>query len=122
MTHPAVWVLRRFVMAPAVVGLAVLVWVTLPVWLLVAAFLAPVLPGRWRALRLLWVALLYLTFEAVALGVKVTAKLFPLSSLHPRSVATRKSATAAGRKRARVGWDLMTDLLRTEWTRRPKGL
>jgi 1-acyl-sn-glycerol-3-phosphate acyltransferase len=69
MTHPAVWVLRRFVVAPAVVGLAVLVWVTLPVWLLFAAFLSPALPGRWRALRLLWVALLYLTFEAVALAV-----------------------------------------------------
>jgi 1-acyl-sn-glycerol-3-phosphate acyltransferase len=69
MSRPAVWALRRLVVAPAVVGLTVLLWVTMPVWLLVAAFLSPVLPGRWRALRLLWVALLYLTFEAVMLTV-----------------------------------------------------
>ena len=61
----AVWVLRRCVVAPAVVGLAVALWVTLPAWLLVAAALAPVLPGRWRALRLLWIVLLYLTFETL---------------------------------------------------------
>ena len=61
--------LRRVVVAPAVVGLAVLVWVTLPAWLVVAAVLSPLLPGRWRALRLLWVVLLYLTCEAVLLVV-----------------------------------------------------
>ena len=61
--------LRRVVVAPAVVGLAVLVWVTLPAWLVVAAVLSPLLPGRWRALRLLWVVLLYLTCEAVLLAV-----------------------------------------------------
>ena len=27
------------------------------------------LPGRWRALRLLWVATIYLTFETLLLGV-----------------------------------------------------
>lgn len=64
-----VWLLRRLVVAPAVVGLTVLVWVTLPAWLLVAAALSPVLPGRWRALRLLWVALVYLTFETLLLAV-----------------------------------------------------
>ncbi len=69
MTHPGVWALRRLVVAPAVIGLTVLIWVTLPLWLLVAAALAPVLPGRWRALRLLWVAILYLTFETLLLAV-----------------------------------------------------
>jgi 1-acyl-sn-glycerol-3-phosphate acyltransferase len=63
------WLLRRFVVAPAVVGLTVAVWVTLPLWLIVAAALSPLLPGRWRALRLLWVFILYLTCESVLLVV-----------------------------------------------------
>ena len=33
----------------------VLLWVTLPLWLIAAAALSPLLPGRLRALRLLWV-------------------------------------------------------------------
>ena len=69
MRRPLVWVLRRLVVAPAVVALTVLMWVTLPGWLLVAAALAPVLPGRWRALRVLWLVLLYATFETVMLAV-----------------------------------------------------
>jgi 1-acyl-sn-glycerol-3-phosphate acyltransferase len=63
------WLLRRLVVAPAVIALTVLVWVTLPLWLIVAAALSPVLPGRWRALRLLWVVILYLTCESVLLVV-----------------------------------------------------
>ena len=31
------WALRRFVVAPAVIGLTVAMWVTLPRWLVVAA-------------------------------------------------------------------------------------
>jgi 1-acyl-sn-glycerol-3-phosphate acyltransferase len=64
-----IWLLRRFVLAPAAVGLTALIWVTLPLWLLVAAALAPVLPGRWRALRLLWMGVLYLTAESILLLV-----------------------------------------------------
>ena len=69
MRRPLVWVLRRLVVAPAVVVLTVLMWLTLPGWLLVAAALAPVLPGRWRALRVLWLVLLYATFETLLLAV-----------------------------------------------------
>lgn len=69
MTRPAVWSLRRLVLAPAVVVLAVVLWVTLPVWLIGAAALSPVLPGRWRALRLAWLVVVYLTFEALLLVV-----------------------------------------------------
>lgn len=69
MTTRATWLLRRAVLAPAVVGLTTLLWVTLPLWLLVAALVSPVLPGRWRALRLLWVVLLYLTCESLLLVV-----------------------------------------------------
>ncbi len=60
---------RRLVLAPLVVWLAVLAWVTGPLWLIVAAALSPLLPGRWRVLRLLWLAILYLTCEAVLLVV-----------------------------------------------------
>ena len=60
---------RRLVVAPAVIGLAVLLWVTLPVWLILTAMLSPLLPGRWRVLRLLWVVMLYLTCEALLLVV-----------------------------------------------------
>jgi 1-acyl-sn-glycerol-3-phosphate acyltransferase len=65
----ATWALRRLVVAPVVILLTVLIWVTLPLWLIAAAALAPILPGRMRALRLLWVAVLYLTIEAVMLFV-----------------------------------------------------
>jgi 1-acyl-sn-glycerol-3-phosphate acyltransferase len=63
------WLLRRGVLAPAMLGLTALVWVTLPLWLIGAAVLSPLLPGRWRALRLLWVVVLYLTCEALLLLV-----------------------------------------------------
>jgi 1-acyl-sn-glycerol-3-phosphate acyltransferase len=65
---PWVWILRRLVVAPAIIGLTVAVWVTLPLWLLGAAALSPLLPGRWRALRLFWVAVVYLTFESLLLA------------------------------------------------------
>jgi len=62
-------VLRRVVVAPLVILLTVTIWATLPLWLIGAAALSPVLPGRWRALRLLWVLILYLTCEALMLVV-----------------------------------------------------
>lgn len=64
-----VWGVRRFLVAPAVVGLTVVVWLSLPLWLIVAAALSPFVPGRWRVPRLLWVAVVYLTIEAVMLVV-----------------------------------------------------
>lgn len=64
-----VWAFRRLVVAPAVILLMVVTWATLPLWLVGAAALSPVLPGRWRALRLLWLAVVYLTFEALLLVV-----------------------------------------------------
>ncbi|MCD4523694.1 1-acyl-sn-glycerol-3-phosphate acyltransferase [Nocardioides sp. cx-173] len=62
-------VVRRVVVAPAVVLLAVLLWLTLPWWLVVAAAVSLRLPGRWRALRLAWVVVLYLSIEALMLAV-----------------------------------------------------
>jgi 1-acyl-sn-glycerol-3-phosphate acyltransferase len=64
-----VWVLRRMVIAPAMVALAVALWVLLPLWLIVVAALVPVLPGAWRLLRLLWLTVLWATAESVLLVV-----------------------------------------------------
>jgi 1-acyl-sn-glycerol-3-phosphate acyltransferase len=61
--------LRRGLVAPAVIILTGLIWVLLPVWLILAAALSPRLPGRWRALRLLWVVILYATIESLMLVV-----------------------------------------------------
>ena len=61
--------LRRLVLAPAVVLLAVVAFTTLPLLLVVGVALSTFLPGRWRALRLLWIALLYLFLEATAVVV-----------------------------------------------------
>lgn len=62
-------VFRRVVVAPAVVVLTIVLWITLPLWLVGAAALAPILPGHWRALRLLWLFILYLTCESLLLVV-----------------------------------------------------
>ena len=51
------------------IAVTVLIAGTLPLWLVAAAALSPVLPGRWRPLRVLWVVILYLVFESVLLVV-----------------------------------------------------
>ena len=66
MNLPSRWV-RRVVLAPAMVLLTVLVLTTLPVWMLLAAALSPFLPGRLRALRVLWVAVVAMVLESVVL-------------------------------------------------------
>ena len=63
------WLLRRCVIAPAMIGLAFVLWAALPFWLIIGAALAPVLPGRWRALRLLWMLVVYVSVESILLVV-----------------------------------------------------
>lgn len=63
------WAVRRLVVAPLLVGLTVLLWLTLPFWLIGAAALSPLVPGRLRPLRVLWVAIVYATCEALLLVV-----------------------------------------------------
>ncbi len=63
------WLIRRLVVAPGVISFTVLMWVTLPGWLIIAAVASPLLPGSWRPLRLAWLVLLYLTVESVVLVV-----------------------------------------------------
>jgi 1-acyl-sn-glycerol-3-phosphate acyltransferase len=49
--------------------LTFLILSTLPVWLLAGAALSPMIPGRWRPLRILWLMFLYLLCESVLLLV-----------------------------------------------------
>ncbi|MBO4210500.1 1-acyl-sn-glycerol-3-phosphate acyltransferase [Micromonospora echinofusca] len=65
MPLPPRWV-RRTVLAPAVVLLAVLLVTTLPAWLLLAAAASPLVPGWLRPLRLLWIGTVYLVWDAAA--------------------------------------------------------
>ncbi|MCX4470238.1 1-acyl-sn-glycerol-3-phosphate acyltransferase [Micromonospora sp. NBC_01655] len=66
MPLPPRWV-RRLLLAPGVVLLAVLVVTSLPVWAFAALALSPLVPGRLRPLRLLWIGCVYLVWDAAAL-------------------------------------------------------
>lgn len=63
---PPRWV-RRLVLAPAVVVLTVLLLTGLPLWLLLAVVISPVVPGRLRPLRLLLAVLVHLILESLVL-------------------------------------------------------
>ena len=58
---------RRLVLAPLLLVVTVALLVLLPALVILAAAASPLLPGRWRALRLLWFALVWLAMESVAL-------------------------------------------------------
>jgi 1-acyl-sn-glycerol-3-phosphate acyltransferase len=58
---------RRLVLAPVVLLLALLVATSMPLLAVVAAGASPFLPGRWRPLRLLWFALVFLFVESLGL-------------------------------------------------------
>jgi 1-acyl-sn-glycerol-3-phosphate acyltransferase len=62
----------RRLLSPLVFVLLVLAVALLPVLVLVAAVASRWLPGSWRGLRLLWLALVYLLCECVGLVVAVT--------------------------------------------------
>ncbi|AGZ45834.1 1-acyl-sn-glycerol-3-phosphate acyltransferase [Actinoplanes friuliensis] len=63
---PPVWV-RRLVLAPLVVVLAVVLLTTLPVWMLLALAASPLVPGHLRVPRLVFLAVAYLVWDAAAL-------------------------------------------------------
>jgi 1-acyl-sn-glycerol-3-phosphate acyltransferase len=67
---PPRWV-RRLVLGPFVVALALAVLVTLPVWLLLALVVSVLSARRWasplRPVRLLWIVAVYLAVDAAAL-------------------------------------------------------
>ncbi len=59
--------LQRVVVAPAVILLTLVLLTTIPLWLLVAAVLSPVVPGRLRPLRLLSLVVMHLVLESIIL-------------------------------------------------------
>lgn len=68
MPLPPRW-LRRILIAPSVVALAASAVLTLPVWLIAAAFFSRYVPGNWRILRIIWFLFFYLLVDAAALIV-----------------------------------------------------
>jgi len=66
---PPPYLVRRLVVAPALIGLAILAVIALPVWLIGLAFASRFVPGRWRALRVGWFAFVYLMLEALMLPI-----------------------------------------------------
>jgi 1-acyl-sn-glycerol-3-phosphate acyltransferase len=58
---------RRVVLAPLAAAVALALVLTAPLWLLIAAVLAPLGSGRLRLLRVLWLTLVYLFLELLAL-------------------------------------------------------
>ncbi len=59
---------RRLITVPAVYAALFVLLTTLPLAVVVAAFVSPWLPGRLRGLRLLWFLVVYLVLQAVGLA------------------------------------------------------
>lgn len=60
-------VLRRVVLAPAVIAATALLLAVTPFVVLALAFSVRFLPGRWRVLRLVWFVIVYLVRESISL-------------------------------------------------------
>ena len=60
-------VVRRVLLAPAVVALTVALWVAAPLWLIGAGIASAFVPGWLRPVRLIWVVVLHLTLESIML-------------------------------------------------------
>ena len=60
-------IVRRLVLAPLLLVITAALVLGLPFLVILAAAASPLLPGRWRALRLLWFGLVWLALESVAL-------------------------------------------------------
>ena len=66
MRVPPVWV-RRVLLAPLVIVLAVALLVSSPLWLLVALAFTSLVPGRFRLPRVVWLVIVYLCWDAAML-------------------------------------------------------
>lgn len=67
MSPTTAWALQRFVVAPLTILLALWLWATLPVTLVVAGVMSAFVPGWLRPVRLLWIAVLHVTLESLVL-------------------------------------------------------
>ena len=94
-------IVRRVLLGPALIVLTVLAVTGLPVLLIVGAGLSTFTRGRWRPLRLLWMALLYLLLESAALvalfALWVGSGFGTSSSRRRRTTTGRCSSSAAMR-------------------------
>jgi 1-acyl-sn-glycerol-3-phosphate acyltransferase len=60
-------IVRRLVMVPLLLVVMLALLMVLPLLAILAAIASPLLPGRWRAARLLWFGLVWVALESVAL-------------------------------------------------------
>ncbi|WBB66655.1 1-acyl-sn-glycerol-3-phosphate acyltransferase [Micromonospora sp. WMMD812] len=111
MPLPPRWV-RRVLLAPAVVVLAFAVVTTLPVWALLAVALSPLVPGRLRPLRLLWIGCVYLVWDAAALLALFALWLAAGFGLRERSPAFQRAHYQL------AGWFLRVLFWQARWTLR----
>ncbi len=65
---PHRWI-RRVLIAPLIPLLTLVVVTTIPLWLLIAALASPLLPGRWRPLRVLLFLIVFFVAESVSVIV-----------------------------------------------------
>lgn len=61
------WILQRFVVAPLMIVLTVLMWVALPFALIIGGIASAFVPGWLRPIRLLWIGVLHMTLETILL-------------------------------------------------------
>lgn len=61
------WVIQRCLLAPAVIVGTILMWTLAPLWLIGAGIASPFVPGWLRPVRLIWIMVVHLTFESLAL-------------------------------------------------------
>ncbi|WES63165.1 hypothetical protein P0L94_11935 [Microbacter sp. GSS18] len=69
MKGPPPYIVRRFVLAPLAILLALVLLGTFPIWLIAAAFASRYVPGRWRPLRVGWFFFLYTELQAIMIVV-----------------------------------------------------
>ncbi|NIL57036.1 1-acyl-sn-glycerol-3-phosphate acyltransferase [Salinispora arenicola] len=111
MPPPPRW-LRRLLLAPGVVLLAIAVLTTVPAWALLALAASPFVPGRLRPLRLLWIGVVYLVWDAAAL-----LALFGLWVASGFGWRTRSQAFERAHYRL-AGWFLRVLFWQARWTLR----
>lgn len=111
MPPPPRW-LRRLLLAPGVVLLAAAVLTTVPAWALLALAASPLVPGRLRPLRLLWIGVVYLVWDAAAL-----LALFGLWVASGFGWRTRSPAFERAHYRL-AGWFLRVLFWQARWTLR----
>ena len=70
MKSPPPWIVRRLVLAPALVLLTLLaVGTTAVLWILLISLISRYLPGRWRPMRATWVLAVWMMTESLAIIV-----------------------------------------------------